>query len=528
MSAPGVPPLPPAHPRAALSATRRGRDLDALTGGPPLDVLVVGGGVTGTGVALDAATRGLSVALVERGDLAQGTSRWSSKLVHGGLRYLAHGDVRIAHESAVERHVLMTRIAPHLVHPLPMLTPLTPAVSALRAASVAAALWSGEALARAAGTRRDVVPPPRRLRTAEAMRLAPALRAGGLRGGLLHWEGQLEDDARLVVAIARTAAAYGARVLTRCAALTDGGGLGAGRVTVRDELTGSVVEVRARYVVNATGVWADALDPTVRLRPSKGSHLVVPAAALGYPAAALSVPVPGETARFALVLPQPDGLCYVGLTDEPHSGPVPDTAEVSPAEVDLLLGLVADTLERPLQRSDVVGGFTGFRPLLATGEGDTVDLSRRHAVRHGADGLVTVTGGKLTTYRRMAEEVVDLLTDRPCRTSRVPLVAAGRLPRSVAAHLPARLVRRYGTEAPIVAALAEGEPALAEPVTPGSAVLGAEVVWSARHEGALTADDVLHRRTRLGLVRPAADAARPTVHLLLDALTGVPAPRSVR
>jgi glycerol-3-phosphate dehydrogenase len=338
------------------------------------------------------------------------------------------------------------------------------------------------------------------------------------------------------VALARTAAAYGARVVTRCRAeAADGRG-----ALLHDLHGGGSLEVRARHVVNATGVWADTLDPSVRLRPSKGAHLVVPSAVLGHPRAALSVPVPDEWARFALVLPQPDGYCYVGLTDAPHVGPVPDRAGVTPAERDALLGLLAGTFARPPGPGDVVGAYAGFRPLLEAGGSDgsrTVDLSRRHAVLTGPGGLVTVTGGKLTTYRRMAAEVVDLLTDRPCRTAGLPLVGAGPVDRADAARLPARLVRRFGTEAAAVAALAGGDPGLAGPVAPGLPVLGVEVLWAARHEGALGVDDVLERRTRLGLVRPDADAARPAVTALLEAasrggdprdgdLTSSPAPRT--
>jgi len=526
-------PPAPAAASASLNAARRARDLDRLAGGEVVDLLVVGGGVTGAGVALDAATRGLRVALVERGDLAQGTSRWSSKLVHGGLRYLAHGEVGLAYESAAERRVLMTRVAPHLVRPLPMLTPLTPAVPASTAATVAAALWSGDVLARAARTRPGLVPGPRRVRAVEARRLAPALAADGLRGGLLHWEGQLEDDARLVVALARTAAAHGATVLTSCEVLSV---TGAG-ARVRDVDTGETTEVRARAVVNATGVWADGLDPHVRLRPSKGSHLVVRAASLGHPSAALNLPVAGEHTRFVLVLPQPDGLCYVGLTDEPHSGPVPDRAEVSQAERAFLLDVLGQALDRPLDASDVVGSFAGFRPLLdsmSSGGADspararrTADLSRRHAVHRGESGVVTVTGGKLTTYRRMARDAVDLVTDQRCRTAHIPLVGAGRVDRATAVTVPARLVRRFGSEASAVAALADDDPGLAAPLAPGVPVLGVEIAWALRHEGARTVEDLLDRRTRLGLVPTDADAARPAVERIVAGEVDAPGSGSV-
>lgn len=501
------PPLRPADPRASLNATRRDRDLARLTDGGVVDVLVVGGGVTGCGIALDAASRGLSVALVERADLANGTSRWSSKLVHGGLRYLAYGDVGLAFESARERHVLMSRVAPHLVRPLPMLVPLTDVVGGARTAKTRAAQWTGHVLARTAGARHESVPRPHKVTADDARRLAPGM-GTRLRGGLVHWEGQLEDDARLVVALARTAAAYGARVVTYCTVLS----VDAGRVVVRDEHSGVTGEIQARRVVNATGVWADQLDPEVRLRPSKGSHLVVRSRAVGNPVAAVSVPVPGEPRRFALLLPQPDGLCYLGLTDSAHAGPVPDDAAVTGTEQSFLLDVANTVLARPLAATDVVGGFSGFRPLLDA-PGRTVDLSRRHAVHEAAGGMITVTGGKLTTYRRMAADVVDRLTDRPGRTEHIPLVGAGGGPDALAP----RLRRRFGTEAAAVAALAESDPALAEPVAAGVAVLGVEVFWALAHEGALTCDDVLARRTRLSLVPADAAAARPVVARLVEA-----------
>ncbi|MET0600433.1 MAG: FAD-dependent oxidoreductase, partial [Baekduia sp.] len=216
------------------------------------DVVVVGGGITGAGVALDAATRGYSVALVERHDFASGTSSRSSKLVHGGLRYLAQGQLDIAHESAVERGILMGVTAPHLVHPLPMLTPVNDAMPRSRTAFTWGGLQAGDVLRRSAHTSTRTLPRPRRLNATEALSLAPALRADTLRGGLLAWDGQLEDDARLVVTVARTAASYGSHVRTRARATSATGTA----VTLRDELTGASYDVRARAVVNAAGVWA--------------------------------------------------------------------------------------------------------------------------------------------------------------------------------------------------------------------------------------------------------------------------------
>ena len=242
-----------------------------------MDVVVVGGGITGAGIALDAASRGLSVALLERRDLAFGTSRWSSKLVHGGLRYLQHGEWGLAWECAVERATLLRTVAPHLARPLPFLIPLDDAVARGTALKSMAGLRVGDGLRMAARTSRRALPPPRRVSALEARRLAPALRAAGLRGALLSWDGQLEDDARLVVAVARTAAAHGARVLTY-AEVT---GLREDGVEAVDALTGAGFVVRARHVVLATGVWTGALTGAVELRPSRGSHLLVPRRAAG-------------------------------------------------------------------------------------------------------------------------------------------------------------------------------------------------------------------------------------------------------
>ncbi len=323
-----------------------------------VDVVVVGLGITGAGVALDAVTRGLSVLAVDAHDLAFGTSRWSSKLVHGGLRYLAQGQLAIAHESAVERGILMGVTAPHLVRPLPMLTPVNDVMSRARTVMTWGGLGAGDLLRRTARTSTRTLPRPRRLNATEALNLAPSLRADTLRGGLLAWDGQLEDDARLVVTVARTAASYGADVRTR-ARVTSATGTG---VELRDELTGRTYAVRAKAVVNATGVWAGDLDDQVRLRPSRGTHLVLRGSALPHTRVAVMVPIPGSSSRFAMVLPQPDGTLYVGLTDEPVTGPIPDVPTPSEAEIDFLLGVVATAFTVPPTRADVVGAFAGLRP----------------------------------------------------------------------------------------------------------------------------------------------------------------------
>ncbi|GAB3461799.1 glycerol-3-phosphate dehydrogenase/oxidase [Actinophytocola sediminis] len=499
----------------SLNGARRAVELAELAGGAVVDVLVIGGGVTGAGIALDAAARGLSVALVEANDLAFGTSRWSSKLVHGGLRYLAKGDVALAHESAVERGIMMTRTAPHLTRPLPQLIPLHEQVSRAGAAVVRTGLLAGDALRRAARTPAKLLPRPRRVSGQEALALAPGLRTSGLRGGLLSFDGQLVDDARLVVALARTAAGYGAKVLTRLK-VTEATGTG---VTARDTLDGQDVTLRARCVVNAAGVWAGELVDSVRLRPSLGSHVVLDGDALGIGGTALTVPVPGERNRFVIVLPQRNGLVYIGLTDELFDGDVPDEPVAPQSDVDFLLTVASSVLERRLGQQDVLGSYAGLRPLLDA-PGRSADLSRKHAVLTSATGVLTVVGGKLTTYRKMAQDAVDAailaagLPNRPSPTRNLPLVGAATRTELSIVDAPARLVASYGTEAPAVAALS--------PERVAGEITAGEIAWAVRHEGALSSADVLHRRTRIGLVPARLAEAKDTVTTLVeDALTAL-------
>ena len=503
----------------SLNARRRAAELAALAAGEVVDLLVIGGGVTGAGIALDAAARGLSVALVEAHDLAYGTSRWSSKLVHGGLRYLAKGEVALAHESAVERGILMTRTAPHLSRALPQLFPLHEQISRGGAGLVRAGLHAGDALRRIARTPSALLPGPRRVSGQEALALAPGLRSRGLRGGLLSFDGQLTDDARLVVALARTAAGLGARILTRVRVTTAAGD----GVEARDELTGELVSLRARAVVNAAGVWAGSLVDSVRLRPSLGSHVVVDGGSVGIGGTALTVPVPGERSRFVIVLPQRNGLVYIGLTDEPFDGDIPDEPVAPQADVDFLLDVASSVLEHRLTQADVLGSYAGLRPLLeATGR--SADLSRRHAVLRASNGVLTIVGGKLTTYRKMAQDAVDAtgLATRPSTTRDLPLVGAATRAELSTVDAAPRLAASYGTEASRVAALAALDAELAEPVAPGSEITAAEVVWAVRHEGALDAEDVLHRRTRIGLVPTRMSAARDRVDdLVTRALAGL-------
>ncbi len=503
-----LPPVP-----SALDAGRRRRDLQRLAEGWRPDVLVVGAGFTGAGIALDAALRGLTVAVVDRADLANGTSRWSSKLVHGGLRYLAKGDLALAHESAVERGILMERVAPHLTRALSFVTPLNAGMPTVAKALSGLGYVAGNALRIGAGTSGTTLPGPRLVGPTAARRLAPTIDRRGLRGAWVNTDGQLVDDARMVVAIARTAAASGAAVLPRVAASD----VQRDRVTLTDlGGGGGSFAARAGRVVVAAGAWSDTLDDRVQLRPSKGVHLVIDGAALGHPTAAVSAPVPGHLSRFVFLLPQLDGRVFLGLTDDPVSEPLSDEPPVLDTERDSLLDAVNRVLERPLTPADVVGGYAGYRPLVAGGDqsASTADLSRAHLVLDADEGPITIVGGKLTTYRRMAADVVDRLTTVPCSTATQPLV--GALPRRRLAQLaaPAWLVARYGAEAPAVQALAVADPWLAQTVVEGLPYLRAELAFAVQREGATTAADLVDRRTRIGLVpadRPGALAVAQEV-----------------
>ncbi|MGB0961699.1 MAG: glycerol-3-phosphate dehydrogenase/oxidase [Mycobacterium sp.] len=488
----------------ALNASRRVQELGAVGDGGTVDLIVIGGGITGAGIALDAVTRGLSVVLVEKHDLAFGTSRWSSKLVHGGLRYLATGNVGIARRSAVERGILMSRNAPHLVSAMPQLVPLLPEMTRASRALVRIGFAAGDGLRKLAGTSVSTLPRSRRIDARGAIALAPTVRRGGLDGALLAYDGQLIDDARLVTAVARTAAQHGARILTRVAASN------ATRtsVTLADTLTGESMEVTARAVVNATGVWAGELDGSIRLRPSRGTHLVFDAAAFGNPTAALTVPIPGEINRFVFAMPEQLGRVYLGLTDEDAPGPIPDVPQPTQAEISFLLDTVNTALDIALGQDDVMGAYAGLRPLIDSGDGDTADLSRDHAVVESPSGVISVIGGKLTEYRYMAEDVVDRaatlrgLSAGVCRTRNLPLVGAPSNPVAAlrsAAELPGSLVARFGAEAPNVVARASCDRPT-EKVADGIDVTRAEFEYAVTHEGALTVDDILDRRTRIGLV----------------------------
>lgn len=495
-----------------------------------VDVAVVGGGITGVGVALDAVSRGLSVALIESGDLASGTSGYSSKLIHGGLRYLAKMDFPVAWESAVERRWLMSKIAPHLVHPLAFVIPDARRASAWEGLAAGAGVVIYDVLRRLSGLGSAVLPRPQLLSRQAVGALVPGLEEKALRRGYLYWDGQVVDDARLVIGIARTAAGLGAHILrdVRATAMT------AETVEALDARAGAPVSIRARVVVNATGVWAADFESQLTVTPSRGTHLVVRAERLGNPHAAHTVAVPGHFGRYVFVLPQPDGVVYIGLTDEEDHAADGHHPQVPEHDVDFLLEIVNTTLAVPLTRDDVVGSFAGLRPLVRVGHAgdETADISRQHLVRDVPGQPITVVGGKMTTYRRMAQDAVDAVTARlgivaPCRTKTLPLVGAASAQELRKIDAPARLVEKYGTEATAVKALELADPRLAAPLFEGTAITGAELLFAVQAEGASSVEDLLERRTRLAFVPSDAQLARgPAADLLALAVSMASAERT--
>jgi glycerol-3-phosphate dehydrogenase len=406
-----------------------------------------------------------------------------------------------------------------MVRAVPQLVPLYGRLPRADALALGTGIRIGDAMRALSGTSRRRLPAARRVGAEEVRLWMPAVKMGGLRGAILHWDGQLEDDARLAVALARTAAAHGARICTYCevTALTPGG------ADAREVISGETFEVRARHVINATGAWGGDLVEGIELRPSRGSHVIVAAERLGTPRAMLTVPVPGHFGRFVFALPRPDGLVLVGLTDEPHEGEIQDSPPVSAGEERFLLQAVSLALEKPLRADDVLGRYAGLRPLLDSGRGgSTADLSRRHAVLEDpASGAVTVVGGKLTTYRQMAEDAVDRVVARRgvaaggSRTGNLPLVGAPARPMQPPPGVPSRLWRRFGTEALELMALAEEGPEWLRPIGPDLPALAIEARAAIEREGALSADDILDRRLRLGLVPSWYEAAEPAVASLL-------------
>ena len=491
----------------------------------PFDVLIVGGGITGAGCALDAATRGLRVALVEAHDFASGTSSKSSKLVHGGLRYLQNGELGLVYEALAERQIL-TDNAPHLVHMLPFLLPIFHDggfIDRRLARGLGLAMWGYDLTG---GFRYGKFHD--RLSKSDALALFPTLDAPRLAYAYVYYDATA-DDARLTLAIARTAAFHGAACANYAPvqSLThDRGGRIVGATVEADGVT---IAVRARVVINACGVWSDrvrALDRdavTPLIRPAKGIHITVSRALIGNEIAAV-LPVPGEK-RTVFVVPWGD-FTYVGTTDTDYDGNL-DDPRCTEDDVAYLLRTINASLAPRVSRQDIVGAWAGLRPLVAASRSRgrrTSDLSRRHLVDTAASGLITVTGGKLTTYRRMSEATIDRairmldMNGHRCLTKRVPLVGAERFDR---ARADPHLAARFGSEASAVLALAR-QAGLSQPLIPGLPYLRAEVVFAARHEMAQTVDDVLSRRTRARiLARRASVAAAADVAMLLGAELGL-------
>ncbi|GAA4691399.1 glycerol-3-phosphate dehydrogenase/oxidase [Nocardioides nanhaiensis] len=501
-------PLSPATRTQAIGRMREER----------LDVLVVGGGVVGTGAALDAATRGLSVGLVEARDFASGTSSRSSKLVHGGLRYLEMLDFRLVAEALKERGLLMQRLCPHLVRPVPFLYPLKHRGWERLYAGSGVALY--DTLSRASG-HGSGMPLHRHLTRRGARRIFPSLRKDALVGALQYYDAQV-DDARHTMFLARTAAAYGASIASRCRVV---GLLKEGeRVTgaeVVDLETGEQFAVRAAQVINATGVWTDETQGLAhergqfRVRASKGIHLVVPRDRIRGDSGLIL-----RTEKSVLFVIPWKRHWIIGTTDTDWELSK-DHPAASASDIDYVLEHVNTVLETPLTHADVEGVYAGLRPLLAGESEATSKLSREHAVAHVVPGLVVVAGGKYTTYRVMAADAVDeavhglegVLGRRvgPCVTEDVPLLGAEgyaalwnrrrALAQDSGLHVARveHLLERYGTLVTELLDLVTEDPSLGEPLEGAEDYLRAEVVYAASHEGARHLDDVLTRRTHVSI-----------------------------
>ncbi|WP_433756297.1 glycerol-3-phosphate dehydrogenase [Nocardia sp. CA-135398] len=516
---------------ARLDSNYRADALDTL-GDNEIDVLIIGGGVVGAGAALDAAARGLTVTLVEARDFAAGTSSRSSKLIHGGLRYLEQLDFWLVREALKERGLLLHRLAPHLVRPVSFLLPLQHRVWERAYIGAGVALYDTIGGARA-------LPMHRHLSHTRAMELAPALRDDAMIGAIRYFDAQV-DDARHTMTIARTAAQHGATVLTRTKVtglLRDGERVIGAHVT--DVETGREYTVRARRVISATGVWTDEMnkmtgvDFPFHVRMSKGVHILVPRDRLD-----LDTGLIMRTEKSVLFVIPWARHWIIGTTDTDwaldKNHPV-----ASDADVQYILDHMNAVLREPLSRNDIVGTYAGLRPLLSGASADTATLSREHAVAEPVPGLFVIAGGKYTTYRVMAADVVDAAVKglgraaAPSVTEHLPLLGAVGY-QELAADVNSvaqraglsvatveHLLGRYGSGVSELFEVIAAEPELAEPLPGAGAYLGAEVVYAVSHEGALHLDDVLTRRTRISI--EAADrglTAAPAVAYLMGARLG--------
>ena len=522
-------------PAAAFDRAAMLRRLEA----EQFDVLVVGGVVTASGCALDAATRGLRTSLSELDDFASGTSSKSSKLVHGGLRYLKDYP-RLVREALRERHRLH-RNAAHLVDVMPFMIPILTkdgVVSRKIARAMGSLMWMYDV---AGGWRIGKF--HKRLRAGAALAHMPTMAAERLASAYLYYDAAA-DDARLVLTVARTAAQHGAAVANRCALVEitkAASGIADGAIVEAD---GRRFRVAAKVVVNAAGVWADdvrALDEGTHpdsIRPAKGVHVTVPWSKVRNDIAVV-IPVPKDK-RSLFVVPwgaNADGTfehCYVGTTDTDYDGPLVDP-QCTKDDIDYVLRALNATVTTGVTADDITGVWAGLRPLVkATSSGRTADLSRHHSLTTSAAGVLSITGGKLTTYREMAQDTIDAAAERlgvtaTCRTATLPLLGAKGYRAQPAGSPAAHLATRYGTLAGEVQALVQADPALGEPLVAGMPYLRAEAVHAARHEMARTLDDVLSRRTRARLMdRAAAVAAAPAVAALLAGELGWDADETAR
>lgn len=493
-----------------LSPNARRVALERL-GPEPVDVLVVGGGITGAGVALDAATRGLSVALLEKRDFASGTSSRSSKLIHGGLRYLEQRDFSLVREALHERALLLGTLAPHLVEPVPFLFPLR------HRSWERAYIGAGVGLYDALAGLHSAVPRHKHLSRSAALELAPALGPDSLVGAIRYHDART-DDARFVIALVRTAVAHGAVALSGIR--VDGlqlGEDGLRHAVLHDTERGRELALSARVVVNATGIWSAELeriagveDP-VEVRASKGVHILVPRERITSETALVL-----RTERSVLFVIPWGAHWIIGTTDTEWKHDR-DHPAASRADIRYLLDQANAVLERPLHEEDVVGVYAGLRPLIAGEETNTTELSREHVVRSPAPGLVTIAGGKYTTYRVMARDAVDAVGESmgesidPSRTEAVPLLGAEGLSTArgrahahpVAERIGAaavdHLLERYGAVVLILLDAAQAEPDLAQPIAGAPSYLLVEAWYAVVAEGALHLDDVLTRRTRISI-----------------------------
>jgi glycerol-3-phosphate dehydrogenase len=523
-----------------LSAASREAALEALRT-THLDVLVIGGGIVGAGSALDAASRGLTVGIVEAQDWASGTSSRSSKLVHGGIRYLEQLDFSLVREALTERGLLLTELAPHLVKPIRFLYPVHQPV--WERAYVGAGMMLYDLFSYAGG-RRPGVPHHRHLSRRQVAMAAPSLRSSGIIGGLSYYDGRV-DDARYVVNLVRTAVDHGAHAAnrTRVTGILQEHGRVVG-VTVRDEETGAEFDVRAKTVINSTGVWTGETQEMVhdggrlRVRASKGIHIVIPRSKFRSTMGLLL-----RTERSVLFVIPWGRHWIIGTTDTDWSYDKA-TPSATATDIDYLLEHVNTVLDEPLTHDDIEGVYVGLRPLLAGESDDTAKLSREHVVVTPKPGLVLIAGGKWTTYRVMANDAVDAavtelhwlggtgpIPDSP--TEHLPLLGAvgyrvawARRARTarrfgVSVTVVEHLLNRYGTLATELLALIAEQPELADNLPGSKDYLAAEVVYAARCEGALHVDDILDRRTRLFMeVADRGVSAAPVVARLLAAELG--------